>query len=97
MVVDDAACIGEHKAAIVANRGLLTVGRTVDEAAWWLITMERTCQAQLLAETFGPPVAIDHELALKTFGQVGHYRTGWIAFQPLYDWIVAMQPDLLEE
>lgn len=100
VVVDDtsrvAAALGDRKAAILGHHGLLTVGRTVDEAAWWLITMERTCQAQLLAESVGSAVPIDHDLAKETFGQVGHYRTGWIAFQPLYDWIVAAQPDLLE-
>jgi hypothetical protein len=45
-----ARALGEHKAAILQNHGLLTVGETVDEAAWWFITMERSCQAQLLAE-----------------------------------------------
>jgi len=33
-----------------AKRRLLTVGQTVDEAAYRHIIMERTCQAQLLAE-----------------------------------------------
>jgi ribulose-5-phosphate 4-epimerase/fuculose-1-phosphate aldolase len=39
--------LDKNKAAILQNHGLLTVGNTVDEAAWWYITMERTCQAQL--------------------------------------------------
>ena len=51
------------KAAILRNHGLLTVGHTVDEAAWWFITMERCCQAQLLAEAAGTPVPIDDETA----------------------------------
>ncbi len=89
--------LGGAKAAILANHGLLTVGHTVDEAAWWFITMERTCQAQLLAESAGVPVPIDAEQARKTAEQVGHHRSGWFGFQPLYDWIVDQQPDLLEE
>ena len=44
-----AAPLGERKAAILRNHGLLTVGHTVDEAAWWFITMERSCQSQLIA------------------------------------------------
>ena len=32
------------KAAIHQNHGLFTVGTTVDEAAFWFITMERNCQ-----------------------------------------------------
>src|SRR5438477_984491 len=51
-----AQALGDHKAVILSNHGLLTVGQTsVDEAAWWFITMERTCQAQLLAEAAGTP------------------------------------------
>src|SRR5205085_10397234 len=48
--------LGEGKALILRNHGLLTVGESVAEAAWWFITMERTCQAQLLAEAAGTPV-----------------------------------------
>jgi hypothetical protein len=42
-------------------------------------------------------VPIDPEQAAKTAIQVGHPKAGWRAFQPLYDWIVAQQPDLLDE
>ena len=54
-----AHALGDNKAVILRNHGLLTVGHSVDEAAWWFITMERTCQAQLLAEAAGTPVLID--------------------------------------
>jgi len=92
-----AHALDDNKAAILANHGLLTVGQSVDEAAWWFITMERTCQAQLLAEAAGTPVPIDAEQAELTATQVGHRSSGWYSFQPLYDWITAQQPDLLEE
>ena len=92
-----AAALGAHKAAILANHGLLTVGRTVDEAAWWFITMERTCQVQLRAEAAGTPVPIEPDVAKVTAGQTGGYKTGWRQFQPLWDWIVDQQPDLLDE
>ena len=45
------------KAAILRNHGLLTVGHSVEEAAWWFIRMERCCHVQLLAEAAGTPVA----------------------------------------
>jgi ribulose-5-phosphate 4-epimerase/fuculose-1-phosphate aldolase len=93
-----AQALGGNKAVILSNHGLLTVGQTsVDEAAWWFITMERTCQAQLLAEAAGTPVLIDPEQAAKTARQVGSPRSGWAQFQPLYSWIVEAQPDLLDE
>jgi ribulose-5-phosphate 4-epimerase/fuculose-1-phosphate aldolase len=91
-----AHALGEHKAAILRNHGLLTVGTTVDSAAWWYITMERTCQVQLQAMAAGTPVLIDEECARITATQVGHELAGWFSFQPLYDKIVAEQPDLLE-
>ncbi|HEY9555317.1 MAG TPA: class II aldolase/adducin family protein [Acidimicrobiales bacterium] len=92
-----AAALGENKAMILSNHGLLTVGQSVDEAVWWFITMERSCQAQLLAEAAGKPVLIDPEHAATTAEQVGNRAAGWLSFQPLYDRIVAEQPDLLEE
>lgn len=92
-----AHALGEHKAAILRNHGQLTVGHSVDEAAWWFITMERSCQAQLLAMSAGGYRAIDDETARHTATMVGSHLAGWLSFQPLYDWIVAAQPDLLEE
>jgi ribulose-5-phosphate 4-epimerase/fuculose-1-phosphate aldolase len=93
-----AQALGDHKAVILANHGLLTVGTTsVDEAAWWFITMERTCHAQLLAEGAGTPVCIDPDEAAKTARQVGGHMSGYRQFQPLYDWIVDEQPALLDE
>ncbi|MGH8917816.1 MAG: class II aldolase/adducin family protein [Acidimicrobiales bacterium] len=91
-----AHALGDHKAVILRNHGLLTVGHSVDEAAWWFVTMERSCQAQLLAEAAGRPVLIDPEMAELTQTQVGSHFLGWFSFQPLYDRIVAEQPDLLD-
>lgn len=88
--------LGERKAAILRNHGLLTVGHSVDEAAWWFITMERSCQTQLLAESAGQPIVIPHEVAQLTFSQVGSHYMGWFSFQSLYDKIIRKEPDLLE-
>jgi ribulose-5-phosphate 4-epimerase/fuculose-1-phosphate aldolase len=91
-----AHALGGGKACILRNHGLLTVGQTVDEAAWWFITMERSCHVQLMADAAGDPMAIDDEYARITQSQVGSSLAGWLSFQPLYDKIVADQPDLLE-
>ena len=90
-----AQALGEKKALILRNHGLLTVGHTVDEAAWWFITMDRSCQVQLMAEAAGNPIAIDPENAAIAQRQVGSHNIGWFSFQPLYDKIVRQQPDLL--
>ncbi len=89
------AALGANKAIILQNHGLLTVGGSVDEAAWWFITMERTCQAQLLAEAAGTPCKIAATHARVTHAQVGSNIAGWFQFQPLYARIVHEQPDLL--
>ncbi|HLT16655.1 MAG TPA: class II aldolase/adducin family protein [Acidimicrobiales bacterium] len=91
-----AHALGDHKAAILRNHGILTVGSTVDEAAWLYITMERTCEVQLLAEAAGTPTPIDPDMARLTREQVGSPFACWFSFQPLFDKIVAEQPDLLE-
>src|ERR1700687_5846035 len=53
-----AHALGGHKAVILRNHGLLTVGQSVDEAAWWFITMERSAQSQLIAYAAGTPLAM---------------------------------------
>jgi ribulose-5-phosphate 4-epimerase/fuculose-1-phosphate aldolase len=91
-----AHALGEKKAVILRNHGLLTVGRSVEEAAWWFITMERSCQAQLLAEAAGTPVHIDADRARLTSTQVGGHLAGWFSFQPMYAKITREQPDLFD-
>jgi ribulose-5-phosphate 4-epimerase/fuculose-1-phosphate aldolase len=91
-----ATALGDRKAAILRNHGLLTVGHSVDEAAWWFITMDRSCQAQLMAEAAGKPVVIDPDTASLTYSQIGSHYMGWFSFQSLYDKIVRQEPDLLD-
>jgi len=91
-----AHALGERKGVILRNHGLLTVGRSVEEAAWWFISMDRTCHAQLLAEAAGTPVLIDPEQAKLTYTQVGSPVAGKFSFAPMYDWITAAEPDLLD-
>jgi ribulose-5-phosphate 4-epimerase/fuculose-1-phosphate aldolase len=100
-VVDDpaegdriAAALGDKKAAILANHGLLTVGHTVDEALFWFVTMERTCEVELLARGAGEPREITPEVAALTRKQIGGNLAGWFSAQPLFDWIEAAEPDL---
>ncbi len=88
--------LGDSKAVILANHGLLTVGGSVAEAAWWFVTMERSCQAQLLAMAAGKPRHIDRETALLVRGQIGYPLAGQFQFRPLWDHIVATDPDLFD-
>lgn len=90
-----AQTLQEYKALILRNHGLLTVGHSVDEAAWWFITMDRSCQAELIAEAAGNPISISPDVASLTYSQIGSHYMGWFSFQSLYDKIVREEPDLL--
>lgn len=91
-----AHALGGTKAVILRNHGLLTVGGSVDAAVWWFMTMERSCQAQLLAMAAGPRVSISPANAALTHGQIGSELAGWFNAQPLFDRILAEQPDCLD-
>jgi ribulose-5-phosphate 4-epimerase/fuculose-1-phosphate aldolase len=89
-----ADALGDGKAAILQNHGILTVGQTVDEAAFWFLSLDKTCQAQLLIDAAAagsghkPKVIPDVEAA-ESYKQVGLPEKGWLAFQGYYDEMVA--------
>jgi ribulose-5-phosphate 4-epimerase/fuculose-1-phosphate aldolase len=91
-----AHALGEHKAVILRNHGLLTVGRSVEEAVYWFITMDRCCQAQLLAEAAGTVVKIDPDQAALTRSQIGSTIAGKFSFRGMYELITTQEPDLLD-
>src|SRR3954463_4617227 len=82
-----AQALVSKKAAILQNHGLLTVGPTIEAAAWWYIAMDNAARSQLLAEAAGTPKPIPHEVAKLTANQVGTHKGGYFSFQPLWDWI----------
>ena len=82
------------KAAIHQNHGLFTVGQSVDEAVFWFVAMERSCQAQLAAMAAGTPKLIPHDLATYTREQTGYPLAGWFSFQPLWQEICRTDPEL---
>jgi len=84
------------KAMIHQNHGLITVGQTVDEAVFWFLSMDRSCQAQLMAMAAGTPKLIAHEMAQYTAKQTGFPLAGWLSFQPLWQEICRTDPDLFD-
>lgn len=91
-----ADALGPHKAAILRNHGLLTVGRTVEEAAWWYIALERCCQVQLMAEAAGTPTRIDEETAVRTAKDTGSDIAAHISLTPLRTLVTRQEPDLFD-
>ncbi|ORY70466.1 class II aldolase/adducin domain protein [Pseudomassariella vexata] len=88
-----AQALGSSKAVILQNHGLLTVGESVDEAAFWFISLDKTCHAQLLADAASAAgykkQLISDEEAECGVQEVGGPAKGWLAFQPYYDEQVA--------
>jgi len=91
-----AAALGHHKAAILCNHGLLTVGGSVEEAVWWFLAFEAACEAQMLAESVGEPRPISPEHAAATARQVGSPEIGRLSFLPYFAEVTAREPDVLE-
>ncbi|MBA0054272.1 class II aldolase/adducin family protein [Streptomyces sp. AJS327] len=90
-----AATLGSHKALILRNHGLLTVGDSVDAATWWFLQLDRACQIQLAARAAGNPVLIDHRNAVATREHLGSDLVAWMNYQPLYASVTRAEPDLL--
>jgi ribulose-5-phosphate 4-epimerase/fuculose-1-phosphate aldolase len=93
-----ALALEDKKAVILQNHGLLTVGYSIEECVFWLTTMERSCQSQLLAEATGKQlVHIDPKVAAMTRDyEVGFPLAGYFSAQPLFQDIFAEQADLVD-
>lgn len=82
-----AAALGpKGKGMILRNHGLLTVGSTVDEAAYLYTLMERSCEVQLMVEAAAangvPKVYVPEESARYTFESASDRETLYWEFQP---------------
>ena len=90
--------LADKKAVILRNHGLLTVGHSIEECIFWFVTMERTCQSQILAESTGNKlIAIDHDTALSTRNnEVGFPLAGYFSFQPLWQDILKSDSDFVD-
>ena len=85
-----AQTLGNKKAALLQNHGLLTVGETVEAAVFWFVSMEKCCHAQLMADAAasgrgGETKKIGHEEAAYTYKTVGTPLAGWFSAKPLFD------------
>lgn len=85
-----AKCLGKNKAALLQNHGMLTVGKTVEEAVFWFVSMEKCAHAQLMADAAaggrgGQTIKIDEEDAQFTYNSVGTPLAGFFSAKPLFD------------
>lgn len=80
--------------ALLTCRASSKVGETVDAAAFWFLSLDKTCQAQLLVDAAAQgsghkKTFIPEEEARFSYEQVGTPAKGWLGFQPYYDEILA--------
>jgi ribulose-5-phosphate 4-epimerase/fuculose-1-phosphate aldolase len=91
-----AAALGDKRAAILKNHGILTVGKSVESAVAGYVAFENACQTQLLAEAAGTVKPIGREIARHTAQQAFGGDPGAHGFRPLWDRVLREQPDFLE-
>ncbi|CEL04214.1 Putative Ribulose-5-phosphate 4-epimerase [Aspergillus calidoustus] len=88
------------RSVILQNHGMITCGKTVDEATFLFIALDRCCHAQLLANAAVCPGfekrVIDDEMAKVGYKRSGNSSKMWLAFQPYYGQVVKEEPDLME-
>jgi len=85
-----AKALGNKKAALLQNHGLLTCGGTIEETVFWFISLEKCCHAQLMADAAaagrgGETVKIGEEEAQYTYKAVGSPMAGYFSAKPLFD------------
>ncbi|OAP57832.1 hypothetical protein AYL99_08570 [Fonsecaea erecta] len=85
-----ARAIGNKKACLLQNHGLLTCGQTVEAAVFWFCSLEKCCYTQLLADAAaagrgGTTVKIDDKDAAFTYKSNGTPRAGWFKAMPMFD------------
>ncbi|WP_109512246.1 class II aldolase/adducin family protein [Pseudomonas ovata] len=76
------------------NHGVWTTGESVESAAWRFILAEDVARSHLLARAAGVPVVPPVD-PLTAQGRARGELFAWLNFQPLWDEIIALQPDLL--
>jgi len=85
---EEGAHIAEYlqskKAIILQNHGILTVGRTIEEAVTWFIQLEKACQTNLLAMAAGKPIEVPNDEAEFTAATTGTPFAGWFGSTPYF-------------
>ncbi|KAF8312914.1 arad-like aldolase/epimerase [Clavulina sp. PMI_390] len=89
-----AEALGNCKAGILQNHGLITVGGSIESAVAWFIMLEEECRVQLLADAASanrgaPTLKISHEEAQSTHQGIGLDAAGYFKGKPYFEAIEA--------
>jgi len=86
----------DNHSVILRSHGLLTVGDTVEAAAWRYLAFDNAARTELLATAAGKPVVLSHDVASHTAAQLNRPIGSGLSFHPLWENIIAQEPDLLD-
>jgi ribulose-5-phosphate 4-epimerase/fuculose-1-phosphate aldolase len=87
--------LGDKPCLIMCNHGLLTVGRAVAEAFYWMWYLNQACRIQLAAQSSGAALFVPPpEVVARTQAQYSTAPTkGWLPWQALKRKLDREQPD----
>lgn len=82
--------LGNNKAALLQNHGLLTCGKSIESTVFWFMSLEKSCQVQLMADAAaagrgGQTKKIGAEEAAYTYKTVGSEMAGWFSAKPVFE------------
>ena len=87
--------MGALPCMVLRHHGLLTVGRTVAEAFYWMYYLETACRIQVTAQGTGAPLSLPPtQVVQRTAKQFGSGQNkGWLPWQALRRKLDREQPD----
>jgi ribulose-5-phosphate 4-epimerase/fuculose-1-phosphate aldolase len=87
--------LGALPCMILRNHGLLTVGRGVAEAFYWMYYLEQACRLQVMAQSTGAKLLMpSEEIVVRTVTQFSaDANKGWLPWQALRRKLDREQPD----
>jgi hypothetical protein len=88
-----AKALGNKKAALLGNHGLLTAGPSIEAAVAWFVLLDKLCEIQLVADasaagTGKPLVHIGHEEAASSHYTIGRPEGGYCKYLSLAERVV---------
>ncbi|KAL5476375.1 hypothetical protein ACEPAI_3475 [Sanghuangporus weigelae] len=84
-----AETLGNKKAIILQNHGLLVATSSIEATVHYFIALEKSCQVQLLVDAAGHTVKIGDEEAADTYKTVGTSYGGWFSGGPAFQLLEA--------
>ncbi|QLG72298.1 hypothetical protein HG535_0C06530 [Zygotorulaspora mrakii] len=85
-----ASALGERMGIILQNHGVMTVGKTVDEAAYLHVLLENMCKAQLLADAVSGSTrmakqVISNKIAKSAYDTISSPEQLYSSMQPEFE------------